>query len=198
MTYLVLASASTARRAMLVQAGLEFVCEAASIDEAALKCSGVASGLGAVDIAEALARQKALWVAKRHPGALVIGADQMLVCGADWFDKPDSVAAARLQLQALCGHTHILMSSAVVVRDSEVIWSHSGQARLTMRRFSSVFLEEYLATIGPEVCDTVGGYRVEGLGVQLFDSVDGDHYVILGLPLLPLLEFLRYQGVLRI
>ena len=184
----VLASASSARRRMLEQAG---------VDEAAIKRAAVAAGHDAATTAAQLAEAKAWAVAGRHPGALVIGADQMLECEGVWYDKPASPDEARAQLTALRGRTHTLISAAVLLRDQRVLWRGADSARLTMRGFSDAFLEDYLAQGGEELCWTVGCYRIEGPGIQLFSQVEGDHSVILGLPLLGLLAALRDLGDLN-
>jgi septum formation protein len=152
--------------------------------------------MSAADTALALADLKAARVASRNPDALVIGADQILVCDGVWFDKPEDRDAARTQLQTLRGKSHSLATGVVCHRGSERIWQHSAAPRLTMRLFSDVFLEAYLAAEGDAVTLTVGAYRLEGRGVHLFAHVEGDHAAILGLPLLPLLSFLRQHGVL--
>jgi septum formation protein len=193
----ILASASATRRTLLEHAGVPVACQAASVDEAAVRCGAAGAGLTAAAVAGLLAAAKARDVAVHHPGALVIGADQMLDCEGRWFEKPQDLAAARTQLLELRGRTHTLSSAVAVVRDGHVLWSLTAQARLTMRPFSETFLERYLAAAGTEVCQSVGAYRIEGLGLQLFTRVDGDHFVILGLPLLPLLEVLRQQGELE-
>jgi len=141
-----------------------------------------------------LARRKAGDV--YHPGATVVGCDQLLVCGADWFDKPSGLPAARRQLQALRGQTHTLETACVVFRDGREIFSHIARPRLTMRAFSDAFLDAYLAVEGEAVLGSVGAYRLEGLGIQLFDRIEGDHSAILGLPMLPLLGFLRANGMI--
>ncbi len=191
---IILASASAARRQMLDRAGVALTSCAALVDEAAVKqCARGADNDRALMVAEA----KATEVARRHPGALVIGADQMLVCEVVWFDKPASAKEAREQLLALRGRTHRLISAVVVMRDGAVLWRCAEVARLTMRAFSEAFLDQYLAEVGDEVCHTVGCYRIEGVGLQLFSRVEGDHFVILGMPLLPLLEALRGLGELE-
>jgi len=193
---LVLATASVARRAVLAGAGLKFTAEAAAVDEASIKESAQAEGIPVEDAAMLLAEAKAQRIARRHPEALVIGADQMLVCDGAWFDKPVGMAGAAAHLRALRGRPHELVSAMVCWRDGQRIWQHLARPRLTMRDFSDDFLEAYLAAEGEAVLTSVGAYRLEGLGVQLFSRIEGEHSAILGLPLVPLLEFLRGHGVL--
>lgn len=192
---LVLASGSRTRATMLERAGLSAILDAPSVDEEEVKRAGRAEGVPADAVAEALAELKAQRVTRRHPGAFVIGADQMLDCEGHWFDKPADRAGARDQLLALRGKTHQLVSCAVVVRDGQRLWHKVDRARLTMRWFSEAFLDEYLDRAGAEVLHSVGAYQLEGLGAQLFQKVEGDFFTILGLPLLPLLGFLRVHGV---
>lgn len=193
---LILASASPARAQLLASAGLDFRVEAAAIDEAAIKHALKADGAGAAECAAALAEAKARWISERHPAALVIGADQILVCEGVWFDKPADLAKARVQLQALRGKSHALMTAACATVAGEPIWHGLAQPRLAMRGFDDGFLDTYLAVEGSAVLESVGAYRIEGRGVQLFDRIDGDFFAVLGLPLLPLLAFLRDRGVL--
>ncbi|MFZ5791410.1 MAG: Maf family protein [Pseudomonadota bacterium] len=190
-----LASASVTRARLLENAGLAFAAEPAPVDEEEAKRALEAEGADAAAIAEALAELKARAVSRRHPGAFVIGADQVLDCDGRRFDKPADLAAARAQLLALRGRTHELVSAAVVVRDGKRLWHHVGRARLTMRPFSDAFLDRYLAQAGPAILGSVGAYQLEGLGAQLFARIEGDHFTILGLPLLPLLDFLRTHGL---
>jgi septum formation protein len=191
---IVLASASSARRLLLERAGIAHVCEPAAIDEAAVKAA--MQGVAVEEVALALADSKACAVATRRPGAVVIGADQILECDGRWFDKPADVAEAARHLRALRGRTHRLVSAAVAVRDGARLWRHVAEARLTMRPFSDHFLDDYLACGGPAILESVGAYRLEGPGAQLFETIDGDYFTILGLPLLPLLEFLRRERLL--
>lgn len=193
---IVLASASPARAGMLAAAGVPFAADPAAVDEASVKHAMKADGAAADAVAEALAALKAQQVARRHRGLLVVGADQMLVCGGRWFDKPADEAEAREQLLGLRGRTHELVTAAVVVRDAEVLWHHVELARLTVRPFTEAFLDFYLDAMGGTVRRSVGGYAVEGLGAQLFSRIEGSHYAVLGLPLLPLLDFLRGHGVI--
>lgn len=191
----VLASASTARAALLREAGIVFRTDPADIDEAELKRALHNQGVSAAEAADTLAELKAVKVSRRHAGALVIGADQMLECGQEWFDKPADIDHARAHLMTLRGKTHELISAVAVARDGTRLWHHVDRARLHMRDFSDAFLDRYLASMGPAACSTVGAYRLEGLGAQLFTRVEGDYFTVLGLPLLPLLEFLRAQNV---
>lgn len=144
-----------------------------------------------------LSQAKAKLVSARHPGQLIIGADQILDLDGAWFDKPRDLAGAEDHLKRLQGRTHCLVSAVCVVRDNECLWNHVETARLTMRSLSPGFLERYLAETGPEILESVGAYRVEGMGIQLFSRIDGNHFTILGLPLLPLLDILRRQGVIE-
>jgi septum formation protein len=193
---LILASASTARRAVLEAAGLRFEAIAAAVDEAAIKESARAEGYPAADAAMMLAEAKARRIAARRPEALVIGCDQMLVLENRWFDKPESIEDARRHLEALRGKTHQLVTAVLCWRGGQRIWQHVATPRLTMRPVSDAFLDAYLALEGDQVTTTVGAYRLEGPGIHLFDKVEGEHAAILGLPLLPLLGFLRQHGTL--
>jgi septum formation protein len=197
MSELVLASGSAIRADLLRRAGVDFAVETAAVDEAAIKQSFHAERLPAADCAVALAEAKASRVSRRHPGALVIGADQMLVCDGAWYDKPRDRAAARDELRSLRGKRHELVGAVCVVRDGERLWHVVERSVLTMRRFSDSFLDAYLDAAGNTVLASVGAYQLEGLGVQLFARVEGDFFAILGLPLLPLLAFLRGHGAVR-
>lgn len=192
---LVLASASAARRSLLECAGLRFEALPAQIDEAGLKQSAVASGMSAPDAALLLAELKAKRIARRDPDALVVGCDQLLVCEGRWFDKPATIAEAREHLVALRGRTHTLVTAVLCQRGDQRLWQHVAQPRLTMRTFSDEFLDAYLRAEGEVLTTTVGAYRLEGLGFHLFDKVEGDHAAVLGLPLLPLLGYLRQYGM---
>lgn len=190
----ILASASAARRAMLEHAGLHVTVDAADVDETALKNMARAAAARIEETALSLAHAKATRVAARHPGQLVLGADQMLECGTRWLDKAASLDEAAAQLAFLSGKTHRLVTAAVLMQDSEILWSHAANASLTMRPLSPGFIEAYLAAMGDEALRGVGCYAIEGLGAQLFRAVEGDHFVIMGLPLLALLEELRARG----
>ena len=192
---LILASASAARAELLRRAGVSFTVAPAAIDEAEIKAAFHAERLGAAECANALAEAKALRVARRHPDALVIGADQMLVCDGAWFDKPADRAAARAQLVALRGKRHELISAVCVVRGGERLWHFVDRSALVMRDFSDAFLDTYLDAAGADVLGSVGAYRLEAIGVQLFARIEGGYFAILGLPLLPLLDFLRGHGI---
>jgi septum formation protein len=193
---LVLASASASRRALLAAAGLDFAIWPADIDEASVRLEARAQGATAEQTARRLADLKAASAARRVPEALVIGADQILVCDGVWFDKPANPAAALAQLRALRGRDHILATAVVCHRNDGPRWGAVVSPRLTMRDFSDDFLDDYIALEGDAVTTTVGAYRLEGHGVHLFSEVEGDHSAVVGLPLLPLLSFLREEGVL--
>lgn len=192
---LVLASASQSRLTVLRNAGLDPLQDPSSVDEDKVKQSLKSKGADAAQVARALAESKAQQTAHRHPGALVLGADQMLDCSGVWFDKPPDLAHARGHLQSLRGKTHELVTAAAVIRDGECIWQHVDRARLTMRDFSDGFIDDYLDRVGEDACRSVGAYQLEGMGAQLFSRIDGDFFTILGLPLLPLLDYLRGHGI---
>jgi septum formation protein len=193
---LVLASESASRKRLLEAAGVEIVCDPAGIDEAILKRQCRERGDDAETCALALAAAKAQRVTARHEDALVIGADQILECDGVWLDKPRDLADAKAQLAMLRGRRHALVTAAAAAERGDISWRHVATARLVMRRFDDAFLDRYLAAMGERVMRTVGGYELEGLGAQLFDEVEGDYFAILGLPLLPLLAFLRARGAL--
>lgn len=183
---------------MLQAAGLSFSAVAPEVDESVLKRE-LAKQLppaGASDVAAALARAKAQAISARMPSALVIGADQVLALGDELFDKPGDLARARAQLQHLRGKPHQLHTAAALAEDGNIVWSRTEIATLHMRPFSDTCLDDYLAEAGPSIFGTVGGYEVEGRGIQLFERVEGDHFTIIGLPLLPLLAELRNRGVI--
>ena len=192
---LILASTSMARQRMLADAGLAFRSVAPACDEEAEKTRLRSGGLVPKAQAEALAELKALSVSTAEPG-LVIGADQMLAIDGAVLDKPASTAEAREHLRRLRGRTHELITAAAVAREGAVIWRCVTVPRLVMRNFTDIFLESYLETAGAGALRSVGAYQFEGLGSQLFERIEGDYFSVLGLPLLPLLAFLREQGEL--
>ena len=194
---LILASQSLARRALLEGAGLTFEALSAAVDEASIKESARAEGHSAADTAILLADAKAARIARRHPDATIIGADQLLVCEGEWFDKPVDIAAAREHLHRLRNRAHELVTAVVVWRNGQRAWHHLATPRLTMRDFSEAFLDEYLAREGAFVTQSVGAYRLEGMGIQPMRDIRGEHTAILGLPLLPLLAYLRDAGILH-
>jgi septum formation protein len=191
---LILASTSRIRSELLTGAGLMFETLRPEVDENALKVS--ARGLAPGELAQSLAASKAVSVANRRPEAMVIGADQVLNLEGRIFDKPGSREEARDHLLRLRGRSHMLETAICCAKRGDTLWQHLGRAKLTMRSFSDEFLDRYLDRIGPEALTSVGAYKLEGLGAQLFEAIDGDYFTILGLPLLPLLDFLRRQGAL--
>jgi septum formation protein len=193
---LVLASGSATRRTMLEKAGLSIIIDKPAVDEGGIKSECRDRRLSVGEAAQRLAAAKAVQVSPRHPGCIVLGADQMLECDGEWFDKPVNKAAAARQIGQLAGRTHTLFSAIAAVRDGDVIWQYLDSAELSVRVLSPEFIESYLDRVGDAVLSSVGGYQVEGLGIQLFDAIRGDHSTILGMPLIPLLGFLRAQGVI--
>jgi septum formation protein len=196
MTALILASQSPFRRMLMENAGLAFETQAAEIDERAIETALGARNPRPPEIAEALAIEKALDVARRNPGALVIGSDQTLSLDGRVFHKPADMSEAKAHLSAMSGRTHSLNCGIALVRDGQTLWSHVSIAHLTMRPLSEAFIDGHLARVGPRVLASVGAYQLEGEGVQLFDRIDGDYFTILGLPLLPLLAKLRDLGAI--
>jgi septum formation protein len=191
---LILASQSRARQALLTNAGIGFEAVAADLDERALQQNSGLSAPG--EVAALLARAKALAVSLRRPGRFVVGADQTLAQGANLFSKPAGRAPAAEQLRALAGRAHELHSAVAVARDGKILFADVATARMTMRRLGEPDIEAYLDEAGEAVTTSVGAYQLEGLGVHLFERIEGDHFTILGLPLLPLLAFLRSEQLL--
>jgi septum formation protein len=193
----VLASTSRTRAALLRSAGVAFETAAPGVDEAAVKEAARAEGLAPADAALLLAGLKARRISERHPAAVVIGADQILVCEGRWFDKPADREAAAAQLASLAGRTHTLVTAVLAMKGGVTLWSHVATPRLTMRALSEAVVAAYLDAAGEAVTASVGAYQAEGLGIRLFSAIEGEHAAILGLPLLPLLGFLRQHRVLR-
>lgn len=193
---LILASGSPFRLAMLKNAGLDVEAVPAKVDERALEAPLKNSGASPEDVATILAEAKATEVSERLPGALVLGCDQTLSLGDEVFHKPADMEGARRHLLALSGKTHQLNSAAMLVRDGKVLWRHVGIANLTMRKLDPAFIGRHLARVGAKALSSVGAYQIEGEGIQLFEKVEGDHFTIVGLPLLPLLAELRSLGAI--
>jgi septum formation protein len=193
---LILASQSRARRALLANAGIAFEAIPAEIDEREIQR---VSGLSAPgEIASLLAREKALSVSSRQPGRIVVGADQTLALGKRLFSKPADRAQAAEQLRSLAGASHELHSAVAVARDGKIMFETVAVARMTMRQLSEAEIDAYLDQAGDAVTTSVGAYQLEGLGIHLFERIEGDHFTILGMPLLPLLAFLRSQQLLAV
>lgn len=190
---LVLASGSRIRAEILHNAGLEFEIKKSGVDEDLLKESMRASGASSKEQAEALAEMKAMKVSMETP-SLVIGADQMLSLDNEGFDKPTTRREASERLKLFSGQKHILETAVVIAQNGAPIWRHIERPKLTMRDLSDEFIKGYLDRIGEAAFESVGAYQLEGLGVQLFSSIEGDYFSILGLPILPLLKFLRERG----
>lgn len=188
---LILASTSKARQALLSAAGASFTAIKPNVDEAAVKARSTA--LAMQELAAELAMQKSVDVSSRHKDSIVIGADQTLDLDGSGFDKPSSLDAARQQLLQLRGRTHHLHSAICCSRNGKPVWQHVSSAMLSMRHFSDAELADYLRLAGDKVLHSVGGYQIEGPAIQLFDHIEGDYFTILGLPLLPLLNFLRNE-----
>lgn len=194
---LILASGSASRRALLSAAGLSAEHVAPHVDEMSVKESLARDGVSPRGMADALAQLKAVKVSRQHPEALVLGADQILVRqDGRCFDKPVDRAAARDQLLALQGQQHQLITAAVIAEQGRAVWRVMETARLTMRPLGAAFIEHYLDTAGEAVLGSVGCYHYEGIGVQLFSRVEGLYHTILGLPMLPLLDYLRLRAVI--
>ena len=192
---LILASASAVRARLLREAGVQFGVRPAAVDEDGIKQVLRHDGLAPAGFAEALAEAKALNVSAASPQALVLGCDQVLVCGDRLFDKARDIAEAREILSVLRGRTHQLISACVLVEQGKPVWRYTEHAALTMRDFSDAFLDDYLKNEGKLVLSSVGCYQLENRGAQLFDAIAGDFFCILGLPLLPLLAALRARGL---
>jgi septum formation protein len=193
---LVLASASPFRRKLLEAAGVPFRVVPAKVDEAAIK-RRLDATVGPAALAETLAAAKAEAVSRECSHSLAVGSDQTVALGGAVFDKPADLAQARVQLERLRGKTHRLFTAVALAHDGHVVWRNTDSASLTMRDFSDEFLDWYVAECGASLCHVAGAYEIEGRGIQLFERVEGDHFTIVGLPLMPLLAELRARGVLR-
>ena len=194
---LVLASASQSRKKLLTAAGVDFIADPAELDEDALMARLVRRGADAVKVASELAGQKALSVSRRHPGRLVLGGDSVIEFGGAFLSKCPNLEEARALLHKLSSKEHLLVSAAALARDGALLWTHASPCRMSMRSLSHKFLDHYLAVEGAAILASVGCYRFEGHGAQLFDKVEGDYFSVLGLPLLPVLAELRKEGVLE-
>jgi len=192
---IILASGSAIRRKLMIDAGLDFEVITKPVDEAVIKDSMLSESVRLRDIADALAEAKSLRVSRIEDG-LVIGADQIMVMDNQLFDKPKTIDEARERLKLMRGKTHYLMGAVVISENGKPVWRHMAKTKLTMRAFSDTFLEDYLEKEGELVTKSVGAYRFEGLGAQLFSHVEGDFFSILGLSLLPVMDYLRTRGAI--
>lgn len=192
---LILASASISRARILDQAGIDVLVQPAAIDEDEIKHAMRGAKAPVEDAAVALAELKAKRISHQAPQNLVIGADQILECNDIWFDKPVDMVHARAHLLALSGKTHSLANAVCVAKGGAILWHHVNSARLTMRKLDEDFLDQYLEAAGERILTSVGAYQLEGRGAHLFSRIEGDFFSILGLPLLPLLDFLRGHGI---
>ncbi|MFN7163248.1 MAG: Maf family protein [Hyphomonas sp.] len=190
-----LASGSASRRALLTAAGVPAEAVAPNVDEESYRTAMRADGVSVRDQAMQLAEMKAVRLSQSRPG-LVIGGDQMLALGDEAFDKPRDLAEAKSHLMRLSGKSHTLETAIVVCEDGRSVWRHLARPKLTMRPMSPDFIDDYVAQCGESLLSTVGAYQLEGVGAQLFSRIDGDYFSILGLPLLPLLDYLRFRKVL--
>jgi septum formation protein len=193
---LVLASGSASRKALLTAAGIAFMADPADLDEDRLMADLKARGADAAAVASQLAQQKALAVSQRHPGKTVLGGDSVIAFDGEYLSKCATLDAARALLARLSGHTHLLVSAAALARDGALLWTHASPCRMVMRDLSPEYLDDYLAAEGPAILSSVGCYHFEGRGAQLFATVEGDYFSVLGLPLLQVLAQLRKEGVL--
>lgn len=194
MPHIILASASTIRRQLLENAGVTVDALPARVDEDTIRAALQAEGAKHRDIADTLAEMKARKLAERHPSSLVIGSDQVLELDGEIWGKPETPDAARSQLERLRDRTHRLVSAVVLYDQAKPIWRHVEEASLTMRSFSDGFLDDYVARNWDDIRHSVGAYQLEREGARLFAAVDGNHFTILGLPLLPLLNYLSQRG----
>ncbi|MEP3276469.1 MAG: Maf-like protein [Stappiaceae bacterium] len=197
MEKIILASGSKVRADLMKGAGLSFDIKPADIDERAVEAALTVDEMVPEDIASILAQSKAEQISDIFPEATIVGADQVLALGDERFNKPADMEAARRQLLALSGKTHTLHSAVVCVKNGKTVWRHVSSAHLTMRAFDGVFVGRYLAKAGKTALQSVGCYQLEGLGIQLFERLEGDYFTILGMPMLPLLAFLRNQKLLE-
>lgn len=193
---IILASASPFRKALLENAGIAVTAVPANVDERAVETAVVGGGVTPGELAQILAEAKAIEVSERYPAAWVVGSDQVLSLDGEVLHKVADMDEARRRLLALSGRTHLLETAVVLARGGEAVWRHVSVAEMTMRQITPEFIGRYLAESGPGVIASVGAYQIEGPGIQLFEKVAGDHFTIVGLPLLPLLAALRHNGAI--
>ena len=194
---LILASASKSRASILKQAGVDFQCIPPFCDEEKIKLNLKRKNTSTEIIATKLAEAKASIVSSKKPDHHIVAADQILECNGVAYDKPENLEQARRHLLDLRGKRHFLYTGTVIYKASECVWHNSEKLEMQMRNYSDVFVDEYLSVLGTSVCETVGAYKLEGLGAQLFENINGDYFTILGLPLLPLLRYLRQIGFIK-